>query len=63
MNYDFIGRRFNKKVEQNPQIISHLKYLYFGFRLVETLDALKNDTVMQQYIWDKNDESSMIKDG
>ena len=54
MNYDFIGRRFEKKVYVNSgagtsgTLQHHYKYVYDGYKLVELYD---NDTLLASFTW------------
>lgn len=54
MNYDFVGRRFEKKVYVNSEagttgtLQHHYKYVYDGYKLVELYD---NDTLLVSFSW------------
>ena len=54
MNYDYAGRRFEKKVYANSEagtpgtLLHHYKYIYDGYKLVELYD---NDTLLMSFTW------------
>ena len=54
MNYDYAGRRFEKKVYVNGEagmpgtLQHHYKYVYDGYKLVELYD---NDTLLVSFTW------------
>ena len=54
MNYDYAGRRFEKKVYVNSEagtpgtLQHHYKYVYDGYKLVELYD---NDTLLVSFTW------------
>lgn len=54
MNYDYVGRRFEKKVYVNSEagtpgtLQHHYKYVYDGYKLVELYD---NDTLLVSFTW------------
>ena len=54
MNYDYAGRRFEKKVYVNSgagtsgTLQHHYKYVYDGYKLVELYD---NDTLLASFTW------------
>ena len=39
-SYDYMGRRIEKKVFENNILISHYRFVYDNYKLVEELDAL-----------------------
>lgn len=41
--YDFLGRRLYKKVTQNDEIISQLRYIYRGFLQIAACDMKRNN--------------------
>ena len=49
--YDYKGRRVEKKVYDGQALTAHLKFVYDGFKLVEELDALNGDAPLRRYTW------------
>ncbi|MFA7136276.1 MAG: RHS repeat-associated core domain-containing protein, partial [Bacteroidales bacterium] len=49
--YDYMGRRVEKKVYDGQALTTHLKFVYDGFKLVEELDALNGDVVLMRHTW------------
>jgi len=49
--YDYKGRRVEKKVYDGQALTAHLKFVYGGFKLVEELDALNADASLRCYTW------------
>ena len=55
--YDYLGRRFSKKVyswnstSDSFLLTSHLKFLYDGWNLIAELDALNSNTMIKRYYW------------
>ena len=50
-SYDYMGRRIEKKVFENNILISHYRFVYDNYKLVEELDALNENSVLKQYVW------------
>ena len=53
--YDYMGRRVEKKVYDGQTLTAHLKFVYDGFKLVEELDALNGDAPLRRYAWQPDD--------
>jgi RHS repeat-associated protein len=53
--YDYMGRRVEKKVYDGQTLTPHLKFIYDGFKLVEELDALNADAPLRRYAWQPDD--------
>ena len=49
--YDYMGRRVEKCVYSGNVLTSKTYYVYDGFKCVEELDALDNDTVVMRHAW------------
>ena len=53
--YDYMGRRISKKVYAGSTgswvLTKHERFVYDGYKLIEKLDALNNNAILQQYIW------------
>ena len=62
MNYDYAGRRFEKKVYANSEagtpgtLLHHYKYIYDGYKLVELYD---NDTLQMSFTWQPESVSGL----
>ncbi|WP_260734386.1 RHS repeat-associated core domain-containing protein [Akkermansia muciniphila] len=50
--YDYLGRRYMKKVTQNGTVASHERYLYRGYLQIAALDMLDNRNVLRTLLWD-----------
>ena len=50
--YDYLGRRYMKKVTQNGTVDSHERYLYRGYLQIAALDMLDNRNVLRTLLWD-----------
>ena len=51
MGYDFIGRRFEKKVYESNVLTRHEKYVYNGYKQIASYDALSNEALQKTYTW------------
>ena len=50
--YDYMGRRFEKKVTFNESTISHVYYLYRGYVQIAEIDVLHPEPVLEKsYLW------------
>ena len=50
-NYDYMGRRFEKKVYEDNALVKHLKFVYDGFKQIAEYDALANNALANTYLW------------
>ncbi len=50
-NYDYLGRRFEKKVYENSVLVKHQRFVYDGFRQIAEYDALSNHALVNTYVW------------
>ena len=50
-NYDYMGRRFEKKVYSANVLTKHEKFVYDGYKLIQVLDALNSDAVTMAFAW------------
>lgn len=50
--YDYMGRRWFKKITQNGTVTTHECYLYRGYLQIAALDMLQNATVKHTILWD-----------
>ena len=60
--YDYKSRRIEKTVTENGAIIKHQKFVYNGCRLIQNVDALNNDTPVQEFTWGVDNELRFITD-
>ena len=57
--YDYMGRRFEKKVTINGATASHVHYLYRGYLQIAELDLMHPDPVMlKSYWWDPTESTA-----
>ena len=49
--YDYMGRRVEKCVYSGHTLTSKTLYVYDGFKCVEELDGLNNNTVLMRHTW------------
>jgi RHS repeat-associated protein len=67
--YDYMGRRVEKMVYSgspgNWTLDSHLRFVYNGYRLAQTLDALSDpaNAIVQEFAWSLDDELRLVRDG
>lgn len=50
--YDYMGRRWFKKVKQNGAVTKHECYLYRDYLQIASLDMLQNASVKHAILWD-----------
>ena len=50
-SYDYMGRRFEKKVYTANVLTKHEKFVYDGYKLIQVLDALNSDAVTMAFAW------------
>lgn len=50
-NYDYMGRRFEKKVYTANVLTKHEKFVYDGYKLIQVLDTLNSDAVTMAFAW------------
>ena len=50
-NYDYLGRRFEKKVYESNALVKHLKFVYDGFKQIAEYDALDSNALANTYLW------------
>ena len=50
-SYDYMGRRFEKKVYTANVLTKHGKFVYDGYKLIQVLDALNSDAVTMAFAW------------
>lgn len=53
--YDYMGRRWFKKVTQGGVVMSHECYLYWGYLQIAALDMLQNAAVRHAVLWDPSE--------
>ncbi len=49
--YDYMGRRFEKKVYESNTLTRHQLFVYDGFRQIAEYDALANNALASTYLW------------
>ena len=54
--YDYMGRRFEKKVVTNGTTTLHERYIYRGYLQIAALDMLHNASLIHDIIWDPTQE-------
>ena len=50
-SYDYMGRRFEKKVYTANVLTKQEKFVYDGYKLIQVLDALNSDAVTMAFAW------------
>ena len=50
-NYDYLGRRFEKKVYESNVLVKHQLFVYDGFKQIAEYDALDSNTLANTYVW------------
>ena len=50
-NYDYLGRRFEKKVYENNTQTRHQLFVYDGFKQIAEYDALDSNALANTYLW------------
>ena len=53
-DYDYLGRRVFKKVEQDGVVTAHERYLYRGYLQIASLNMMEgqNQALINAYVWD-----------
>ena len=54
--YDYMGRRFEKKVTIDGSVTLHERYIYRGYLQIAALDMLHNASLIHAIIWDPTQE-------
>ncbi|MBQ4481418.1 MAG: DUF2235 domain-containing protein [Victivallales bacterium] len=49
--YDYMGRRFEKKVYENNVLTKHSLFVYDGFKQIAEYDALNQNSLANTYLW------------
>ena len=54
--YDYMGRRISKKLfsvdtGMPPVLVSETRFVYQGYKLIETLDAKNGNASLQKFVW------------
>ena len=49
--YDYMGRRFEKKLYDGETLTVHRKFVYDGYKLIGVYDALNNDAEELSFVW------------
>ena len=49
--YDYMGRRYEKKVYSGTTLTHHTRFVYDGYKLAEELNALSGNAVLRRYSW------------
>ena len=49
--YDYLGRRFEKKVYEGSVLVKHQKFVYDGFKQIAEYDALNSNALANTYVW------------
>ncbi len=67
-DYDYMGRRSEKKVSENGVLIKHERFIYSGYKLIGVFDAMDNDRQIFTFVWQpesvgKDVLLSMVYDG
>ena len=50
-DYDYMGRRLFKKVYNNNTLTKHSLFVYDGFKQIAEFDALNNNSLKANYLW------------
>ena len=50
-DYDYMGRRFEKKVYDGGVLTKHLRFVYDGCKLIAIHDALDGDRQVMTFVW------------
>ena len=51
--YDYMGRRYEKKVYANDVLTKHQRFIYDGYKLIEIRNALNNNALTHSFVWRK----------
>jgi len=49
--YDYMGRRIEKKVTENSVVTKQENYVYDGYKLVAIYDALNSNALIMTFVW------------
>ena len=49
--YDYLGRRFEKKVYIDEALIIHHRFVYDGYKLIAVYDAANNNMLLMSFVW------------
>ncbi len=49
--YDYAGRRVEKKITEDGTVTSREFFVYDGWNLIETLDALNSSAITHKFVW------------
>ncbi|MBQ4481413.1 MAG: RHS repeat-associated core domain-containing protein [Victivallales bacterium] len=49
--YDYLGRRFEKKVYESNALVRHQLFVYDGFKQIAEYDALNSNALTNTYLW------------
>ena len=49
--YDYMGRRIEKKIYTSEALTKDIRFVYDGYKLIEELDSLSNNTILRCYTW------------
>ena len=49
--YDYLGRRFEKKVYESNVLVKHQLFVYDGFKQIAEYDALDSNALANTYLW------------
>ena len=50
-SYDYLGRRFEKKVYESNALVRHQLFVYDGFKQIAEYDALDSNALANTYLW------------
>ncbi|MBR4519409.1 MAG: RHS repeat-associated core domain-containing protein, partial [Victivallales bacterium] len=50
-NYDYLGRRFEKKVYESNVLVKYQLFVYDGFKQIAEYDALNQNFLANTYVW------------
>lgn len=57
--YDYMGRRWFRKITENGTVIKHERYLYRGYQQIATVDLMQpQPTVRHVIIWDPSEPTA-----
>ena len=49
--YDYLGRRVEKKIFKDDNLTKHIKFVYYDYKLIESLDSLNQNITLRKYTW------------
>ena len=50
-DYDYMGRRFEKKIRRDGVLTKYEKYVYDGYKLIAIYDALNDNALQAAFTW------------